>query len=84
MEKHRNNKTESERDNAADGAKLASAQGGAVARQTVRDGDDDGEFCRFVVSNAAEGAINSSGVFCGGRDPVMVFARLLTGIRMNQ
>lgn len=68
----------------SDGAKLASASGGAVARQTVRDGDDDAEFCRFVVGNAAECTMDSGGVLCGGRDLVMEFAKSLTGIRMNQ
>ena len=68
----------------SDGAKLASASGGTAARQTVRDGDDDGEFCRFVLDNAVERKLDSGGVLCGGRDLVVEFAKSLTGIRMNQ
>lgn len=68
----------------SDGAKLASTSGGAVARQTICDGDDDAECCRIVVGNAAECAMDSSGVLCGGRDLVMEPAKSVTSTRMNE
>ena len=68
----------------SDGAKLASTSGGTVARQTACDGDDDTEFCRFVVGNATECAMDSGSVLRGGRDLVVEPAKSLNGKRINQ
>ena len=59
------------------GAKLARESGRAIARQTVGDVDDDGEFRSVVVGNAAQRALDTGGLLCAGRDVVMDVAKSL-------
>ena len=63
----------------SNGEKLARESGCTIARQTVGDVDDDAEFRSVVVGNAAQRALDTGGLLCGGRDVVMDSAKSLTG-----
>ena len=68
----------------SNGAKLARESGCAIARQTVGDVDDDAEFRSVVVAVAAQRALDTGGLLCGGRDVVMESAKSLTGTIMQR
>ena len=61
----------------SNGEKLARESGRAIARQTVGDVDDDAEFRSVVVAVAAQRALDTGGLLCGGRDVVMDVAKPL-------
>jgi len=61
----------------SNGEKLARESGRAIACQTVGDVDDDAEFRSVVVAVAAQRALDTGGLLCGGRDVVMDVAKSL-------